>query len=156
GLDPGGNPMKRDRAAKLRVCPPLCDFRHMWRRGPDGAWISPSFPTGHAQEIPLDWQGSRKIAGRSAIPGTSAMAVKPRLATLACTPSVLALLALAALGGTAAFAQDSRGSPEAATGWWSNALATAKSHMVVAANPMATEAGLEILRAGGSAADAAV
>ena len=35
-------------------------------------------------------------------------------------------------------------------------LATAKSHMVAAANPHAVEAGLEMLRAGGSAADAAI
>jgi gamma-glutamyltranspeptidase / glutathione hydrolase len=84
------------------------------------------------------------------------MAVKPRPATLACTLSVLAVIARAALGGTAALAQDSRGSPEAPTGWWGNPLATAKSHMVVTANPMASEAGLEMLRAGGSAADAAI
>ena len=34
--------------------------------------------------------------------------------------------------------------------------ATARSHMIAAANPLAVEAGLEVLRAGGSAADAAV
>ena len=84
------------------------------------------------------------------------MAAKARPATLACTISVLAAIALATLAGTAALAQDSRASPEAATGWGSSALATAKSHMVATANPMATEAGLEMLRAGGSAADAAI
>ena len=49
-----------------------------------------------------------------------------------------------------------RGAPEAGTGWYSGGLATATSRMVAAANPHAVEAGLEILRAGGSAADAAV
>ena len=84
------------------------------------------------------------------------MAVKPRPATLACIVSAFAILALAAFGVRAAVAQDSRGAPEAATGWGGSDLATAKSHMVATANPLATEAGLEILRAGGSAADAAV
>src|SRR5262245_54543562 len=36
------------------------------------------------------------------------------------------------------------------------AAATATTHMVAAANPLAVEAGLEMLRAGGSAADAAI
>ena len=84
------------------------------------------------------------------------MAVKLRPATPACTISALAVVALAAFAAMAAVAQDSRSAPEAATGWGGSALATAKSHMVATANPLATEAGLEILRAGGSAADAAV
>jgi gamma-glutamyltranspeptidase / glutathione hydrolase len=76
---------------------------------------------------------------------------KSRLAALAC-----ALFALGVLGGPAS-AQDRRASPEAATGWRSNVPpATAKSYMVSAANPLAVEAGLAILREGGSAADAAV
>ena len=53
-------------------------------------------------------------------------------------------------------AQDRQAAPEAATGWMGRTLATAKSQMMSAANPYAVEAGLEILRAGGSAADAAV
>ena len=53
-------------------------------------------------------------------------------------------------------AQDRQAAPEAATGWMGRTLATAKSQMVSAANPYAVEAGLEILRAGGSAADAAI
>ncbi len=46
--------------------------------------------------------------------------------------------------------------PEAATGITEKALVTANRHMVAAANPYAVEAGLEMLRAGGSAADAAI
>jgi gamma-glutamyltranspeptidase/glutathione hydrolase len=85
------------------------------------------------------------------------MTVKPRPATLARIISALAVVALAAgLGAIAAVAQDSRGAPEAATGWGGSVLSTAKSYMAATANPLATEAGLQILRAGGSAADAAV
>jgi gamma-glutamyltranspeptidase / glutathione hydrolase len=76
---------------------------------------------------------------------------KSRLAALACI-----LPALVAFGGPAA-GQDRWASPEAATGWRSNVQAsTAKSYMVAAANPLAVEAGLAILRDGGSAADAAI
>ena len=63
------------------------------------------------------------------------MAAKARPATLACTISVLAAIALATLAGTTALAQDSRAAPEAATGWGSSALATAKSHMVADRQP---------------------
>lgn len=84
------------------------------------------------------------------------MAVKRRPALLACTITALAIVAATILGAPAAAAQGSPAAPEAATGWRDSALATAKSYMVVTANPLATEAGLEILRAGGSAVDAAV
>ena len=46
--------------------------------------------------------------------------------------------------------------PEAATGVYAKGLAVAQKHMVVAANPIAAEAGREILRSGGSAVDAAI
>ena len=46
--------------------------------------------------------------------------------------------------------------PEAATGRAQRAMGYATRHMVAAANPLAAAAGREILRAGGSAADAAV
>src|SRR5262245_62173988 len=48
--------------------------------------------------------------------------------------------------------------PSVALPWGApaRAAATATSYMVAAANPLAVEAGLEILRAGGSAADAAI
>jgi gamma-glutamyltranspeptidase/glutathione hydrolase len=51
---------------------------------------------------------------------------------------------------------DPQAAPEAATGWYRQGVATAQRQMVVTANPYATEAGLSILRQGGSAADAAV
>ncbi len=46
--------------------------------------------------------------------------------------------------------------PEPATGWQATAGTTARRHLVSAANPLAAEAGLRILRAGGSALDASV
>jgi gamma-glutamyltranspeptidase / glutathione hydrolase len=48
--------------------------------------------------------------------------------------------------------------PEPATtwGWGPRAATVAKSHMVAAAHPLAVDAGLQMLRAGGSAADAAI
>ncbi len=53
-------------------------------------------------------------------------------------------------------AQDPRSAPEAPTGFETKPLASAERHMVSAANPYAAEAGREILRAGGSAIDAAI
>src|SRR4051812_47839634 len=46
--------------------------------------------------------------------------------------------------------------PELATGMSEIKGGTAKSYMVVAANPLAAEAGAAILKAGGTAADAAI
>ena len=46
--------------------------------------------------------------------------------------------------------------PEAATGFAAKPPVTAKQHMVVAANPLASQAGDAMLRKGGSAADAAI
>ncbi len=46
--------------------------------------------------------------------------------------------------------------PEAASGMAEKSVVHAKIHMVAAANPLAAEAGLEILRKGGSAADALI
>lgn len=46
--------------------------------------------------------------------------------------------------------------PETATGWRSLESVSAQKYMVAAATPWATKAGLEILRAGGSAVDAAI
>ncbi len=48
------------------------------------------------------------------------------------------------------------GAPEIATGFASKKAAYSRSFMVVAANPLATKAGCEVLRKGGSAVDAAI
>jgi gamma-glutamyltranspeptidase/glutathione hydrolase len=82
------------------------------------------------------------------------MSVTSRLVLLACT-----VAAFAALGAntTRTAAQDRSAAPETATGSRAGGqVATAKSFMISAANPAAVEAGLEMLRAGGSAADAAI
>ena len=65
-------------------------------------------------------------------------------------------LVLAALPLHPARAQDARSAPEPASDSSTHELATAERHMVVAANRYAAEAGREMLRAGGSAADAAI
>jgi len=69
-----------------------------------------------------------------------------------------ALIGLWALAATAAplRAQPLAPAPEAATGRIAKTAGTAQRFMVAAANPLAADAGREILRAGGSAADAAV
>ncbi|MGX5736804.1 gamma-glutamyltransferase [Bosea thiooxidans] len=67
-----------------------------------------------------------------------------------------ALLSLALLGGGIAVAQPLAPAPEAATGRTARTLGTAQRFMVAAANPLAAAAGRDILRAGGSATDAAI
>jgi gamma-glutamyltranspeptidase / glutathione hydrolase len=47
-------------------------------------------------------------------------------------------------------------SPEFSSGWTSKKMVIASKDMVVAAHPLAVDAGVEILRAGGSATDAAI
>ncbi len=70
---------------------------------------------------------------------------------------VAGILAFAALlAVSSASAQNTRSAPETATGSAEKTLAVAEQHMVSAANPYAAEAGLEMLRAGGSAVDAAI
>lgn len=56
----------------------------------------------------------------------------------------------------AAVAQDLGPQPEAATGYAARPLASARRHMIAAADPLAAEAGREMLRQGGSAVDAAI
>jgi gamma-glutamyltranspeptidase/glutathione hydrolase len=66
------------------------------------------------------------------------------------------LLAILLAASAEAQLLDPRSSPETATGEQTHELATAKRHMVSAANAIAAEAGREMLRAGGSAIDAAI
>lgn len=69
----------------------------------------------------------------------------------------LAFLIAACLAGSAQAQQLSdQIAPEAATGTGERQVVTASTRMVSAANPLAAQAGLDILRAGGSAADALV
>ncbi len=65
----------------------------------------------------------------------------------------LIVLGAALLAAPWTFAQEL---PEAATGRTAAKSGTAKSYMVVAANPLAAKAGTDILAAGGSAVDAAI
>jgi gamma-glutamyltranspeptidase / glutathione hydrolase len=81
------------------------------------------------------------------------MTVTPRHLRVVCAAAALAVLGW---GAVPSVAQDRSAAPEAATGRRSADLATARTFMISAANPQAVEAGLEMLRAGGSAADAAV
>ena len=71
---------------------------------------------------------------------------------------VLALLAASLAGAPTTKSQlaDPRIAPEAATGWFAKDTATAETFMVAAANPYAAKAGRDVLRDGGSAADAAI
>ena len=86
----------------------------------------------------------RNRGGRAAAPGGRMAAV------------LLAILATLALSAAAAVAQRGEIAPEAASGWTGRTSAVAERFMVAAANPYAVDAGVEILRAGGSAVDAAI
>ena len=66
----------------------------------------------------------------------------------------VAIVAMALAHSAPAHAQ--RAEPEAATGSAEKALARGETQMVVAAHPLAARAGREVLRAGGSAMDAAI
>jgi gamma-glutamyltranspeptidase / glutathione hydrolase len=66
------------------------------------------------------------------------------------------LLSTVLLAPVASSAQQLAPAPEGATGKIVKQTGQATRYMVAAANPLATEAGREILRAGGSAVDAAI
>ena len=76
-----------------------------------------------------------------------------RTVSLAAAALACALWALQAAAQTTAPAAPA---PEAATGRTAKQAGIATRYMVAAANPLATEAGREMLRAGGSAVDAAI
>jgi len=61
-------------------------------------------------------------------------------------PAILAFLALLLTAAPAA--AQTQAEPEAASGLAPKPLVTAQRHMIVAANPLAAEAGLEMLRRG--------
>jgi gamma-glutamyltranspeptidase/glutathione hydrolase len=67
-----------------------------------------------------------------------------------------ALIALALLLAATTATAQTAADPEGASGFAEKPLAIARSHMIVAAHPAASEAGREMLRRGGSAADAAI
>jgi gamma-glutamyltranspeptidase/glutathione hydrolase len=67
-----------------------------------------------------------------------------------------ALLFTSLLGGHSASAADDTIAPEAASAISGSATVAAKQFMAVTANPLATQAALDILRRGGSAVDAAI
>jgi len=68
----------------------------------------------------------------------------------------LIAFALAAMLAACNAETNQRATPEIATGFTAKSAVAAKRHMIVAANPHATQAGLAILRKGGSALDAAI
>ena len=72
--------------------------------------------------------------------------------------ALFAALVAAFAAAPGAFAQQAADTvaPEGASGVAAKAAVQAERHMVVAANPLAAKAGLDVLRAGGSAADALV
>jgi gamma-glutamyltranspeptidase/glutathione hydrolase len=70
--------------------------------------------------------------------------------------SSLALIVTQLLLSQAVFAKSEIREPEGATGFNQKKAVSAKTHMVVAANPYASQAGLSMLEKGGSAVDAAI
>ena len=95
------------------------------------------------------------MAGRCRMPNVEHC--RPRQAALrVCMLAAALAIAAPAFGQAPVGARDPE--PAVALPWAGPArtAATAKSYMVAAANPVAVEAGLEMLRAGGSAADAAI
>jgi gamma-glutamyltranspeptidase/glutathione hydrolase len=66
------------------------------------------------------------------------------------------IAALATLVAAALHAQPLPAAPEHPSGWIDKKPVTSHRFMVAAANPLATEAGYEIIRAGGNAIDAAI
>jgi gamma-glutamyltranspeptidase / glutathione hydrolase len=70
--------------------------------------------------------------------------------------SIIATLAAITLAGLPLALAQTPSQPEGATGRTIRNLELAKKHMVAAANPLAASAGREMLRAGGSAIDAAI
>lgn len=85
----------------------------------------------------------------------SPFSVHMLLTPLICFTASLFALVVATTTGNAQLL-DPRSAPESASGLQTHELAIAKRHMVSAANGLVANAGREILRAGGSAVDAAI
>lgn len=86
--------------------------------------------------------------------------MKQRVLTIKCMAGMTAALLCGAVLARAPLPLDARvadhTNPEAATGFQTHELAQARHYMVSAANPLASQAGVDVLAAGGSAADAAI
>ncbi|MGL4810664.1 MAG: gamma-glutamyltransferase, partial [Beijerinckiaceae bacterium] len=72
------------------------------------------------------------------------------------TANLVAVTLVACTGGVALAQTTIAPAPEAATGRTSKTMGLSRKYMAAAANPLAADAGREILRAGGSAADAVI
>ena len=95
----------------------------------------------------------------AAVESIVAIRLQPRATAIMKRARIVRVLAVAlALGGAvavaAASAQDQ--APERSSGWTPKAAVASKRDMVVAANPLAVDAGLRMLERGGSAVDAAI
>jgi gamma-glutamyltranspeptidase/glutathione hydrolase len=76
----------------------------------------------------------------------------PELHRIRC--SIIAIAAALVAAAPAAHAQDP--APPRASGWSDKPSVTSRTFMVAAANPLAVDAGYDVLRQGGSAVDAAI
>src|SRR5262249_44230050 len=106
----------------------------------------PSPQRAHHPSIPRLPLAARGVVSPAKAAMLPAMNRKPLLVAI-----ILALLLSFRASPLHAFEQ-----PEPSSGFTPKPLVKAKRHMVVAAHPLAAEAGLAILREGGSAVDAAI
>ena len=103
------------------------------------------------------------MTGYGAMTGCGAMPVADRIGRMMLRPTARSLTLLIAASAAlacalcpSAQAQSDPLAPEIATGFADRPLVRAKRFMIVSANAHATRAGYEVLRAGGSAVDAAI